>query len=298
MVIHQKRLVFAGVFVGALAVTSYLPRLVQNALHHNQSLSDGYDDSGTVEAMPDRAPASGAVSTDLRGDNSPTRILQAVRDSLQRNDLQSAEILLRAARALDINNPQAIALQNELDGRMTQNVSPALSAKGAVTPQRTESGSVIRANRTASRTAQKRERSQPAPSQARDAARTHANLGTSISPPISTPTNPVAPTPEVTERPKPTVDLVPDVEVARAPESVTASIIASPPMVQPIVQQTMRPAPAPVVESSQGPKSREQVRAELERARTDGSLPRFGNPDPAGPGVSTISKPLSGTTNR
>jgi hypothetical protein len=297
MVIHQKRLVFAGVFVVALAVTSYLPRLVQNALHHNQSLSDGYDDSGSVDAMPDRAPASGAVSMDPRGDNSPTRILQAVRDSLQRNDLQSAEVLLRAARALDINNPQAIALQHELDGRITQNMSAATSAKGTVTPQRAESRSVIRTNRTANRTAQKHERSPHAPLQARDAADTHANVSTAIitpkstpkSTPLSTPINPVASPPEVIEKPNP------DVEAVRAAAaSVTESAIASPP----ILQQTVRPAPAPVVESLQGPKSRAQVRAELERARTDGSLPRFGNPDPAGPGVPTISKPLSGTTNR
>jgi hypothetical protein len=33
-----------------------------------------------------------------------------------------------------------------------------------------------------------------------------------------------------------------------------------------------------------GPKTRAQVRAELAQARADGSLPAFGNPDPAGPG--------------
>ncbi|OTP79355.1 DUF4148 domain-containing protein [Caballeronia sordidicola] len=33
-----------------------------------------------------------------------------------------------------------------------------------------------------------------------------------------------------------------------------------------------------------GSKTRAQVRSELAHARADGSLPRFGNPDPAGPG--------------
>ena len=33
-----------------------------------------------------------------------------------------------------------------------------------------------------------------------------------------------------------------------------------------------------------GPKTRAQVRAELARARADGTIPRFGNPDPYGPG--------------
>ncbi|WP_121307732.1 DUF4148 domain-containing protein [Paraburkholderia sp. BL17N1] len=36
--------------------------------------------------------------------------------------------------------------------------------------------------------------------------------------------------------------------------------------------------------SNQGPKTREQVREELIRARMNGTIPRFGNPDPYGPG--------------
>lgn len=37
-------------------------------------------------------------------------------------------------------------------------------------------------------------------------------------------------------------------------------------------------------ESNQGPKTREQVREELAHARMNGTIPRFGNPDPYGPG--------------
>lgn len=36
--------------------------------------------------------------------------------------------------------------------------------------------------------------------------------------------------------------------------------------------------------STQGPKTRAQVREELAQARADGTIPRFGNPDPYGPG--------------
>ncbi|WP_186310693.1 DUF4148 domain-containing protein [Paraburkholderia sp. BCC1886] len=39
-----------------------------------------------------------------------------------------------------------------------------------------------------------------------------------------------------------------------------------------------------VIKSEDGPKTRAQVRAEIVRARADGDLPAFGNPDPAGPG--------------
>ncbi|KQR73705.1 hypothetical protein ASG35_22265 [Burkholderia sp. Leaf177] len=285
MVTHPKRLVFAGIFVAALAVTSYLPRLMQSALHHNHSASDGYDDAGSVSAMPDSVPASGAVSAEMRTDESPARILQAVRDSLQRNDLASAEVLLRAARTLDMNNPQAIALQHDLDARVAQSAAPTTSGKGVVASQRTESGAIPRASRTVERAAQKREPVHRAPLHAREAqSRAAENTVT------NTPPETVTSTPEVIEKPKPAiVDAVPEVVHAPAP------VVESSPV---IVQQTVRPAPAPVVESSTGPKTREQVRAELERARTDGSLPRFGNPDPAGPGVATISKPSPSTLNR
>lgn len=36
--------------------------------------------------------------------------------------------------------------------------------------------------------------------------------------------------------------------------------------------------------SNQGPKTRAQVREELAHARMNGTIPRFGNPDPYGPG--------------
>jgi hypothetical protein len=52
--------------------------------------------------------------------------------------------------------------------------------------------------------------------------------------------------------------------------------------VSPPLVQTMPPAGV-LPKLDDGPKSRAQVRAEIVRARADGSLPAFGNPDPAGP---------------
>jgi hypothetical protein len=50
--------------------------------------------------------------------------------------------------------------------------------------------------------------------------------------------------------------------------------------------QSVQPSDANSVAagSNQGPKTREQVREELARARMNGTIPRFGNPDPYGPG--------------
>jgi Domain of unknown function (DUF4148) len=56
------------------------------------------------------------------------------------------------------------------------------------------------------------------------------------------------------------------------------STLASAQSAPPVGANSMPPA------SNQGPKTREQVRAELAQARMDGTIPRFGNPDPYGPG--------------
>ena len=49
------------------------------------------------------------------------------------------------------------------------------------------------------------------------------------------------------------------------------------PMMQPM------PAPTPMAMTFNAPLTRAQVRADLARARADGTIPRFGNPDPYGP---------------
>jgi len=50
--------------------------------------------------------------------------------------------------------------------------------------------------------------------------------------------------------------------------------------------QSVQPADASPMAagSNQGPKTREEVREELAQARMSGTIPRFGNPDPYGPG--------------
>ena len=50
------------------------------------------------------------------------------------------------------------------------------------------------------------------------------------------------------------------------------STLASAQSVQPVEGNAM------AATSNQGPKTREQVRAELAHARLDGTIPRFGNP--------------------
>ncbi|SAL41307.1 hypothetical protein AWB64_04396 [Caballeronia sordidicola] len=295
MITHPKRLALAGVFIAALAGTVYLPRLMQTALHHDQSASDG-DDSSAAD-IRDMPRTSGNMSKDAPPDPSPARILQAVRDSLHRNDLASADVLLRAARALDINNPQAIALQHDLDARMplTHTAPPAALAKGEPTIQQAESRPVPRTSRVINRAGPARERANRVPLRARKSGDIRAGAVVARNSPVE----PVvrireqneksASSDAVTFRDDAVNKVMPEVAPASAP------VIAA----SPVMQRTIQPEPQPMqpIQPPQGPKSREQVRAELERARTDGSLPRFGNPDPAGPGVTTISKALLETPN-
>ncbi|SPB15796.1 hypothetical protein NOV72_03002 [Caballeronia novacaledonica] len=56
---------------------------------------------------------------------------------------------------------------------------------------------------------------------------------------------------------------------------------------RPAIESQSGPAnPPPITSAQQPPKSRHDVQEELRRARMNGSLPRFGNPDPYGPGGS------------
>ncbi|SAL71620.1 hypothetical protein AWB71_04397 [Caballeronia peredens] len=54
---------------------------------------------------------------------------------------------------------------------------------------------------------------------------------------------------------------------------------------------TPQPMPAQMAMASNGPLTRAQVRADLARARADGTIPRFGNPDPYGPARSSRNAP-------
>ncbi|MDR5758645.1 hypothetical protein [Caballeronia sp. LZ035] len=71
----------------------------------------------------------------------------------------------------------------------------------------------------------------------------------------------------------------------QAAETAKPAVLPS----EPPLSNTTAPEPVrstPSIETSAGPKTRKQVEDELRAARSSGALPRFGNPDPAGPGGS------------
>lgn len=90
---------------------------------------------------------------------------------------------------------------------------------------------------------------------------------------------------QVVPRP-PTAPVAPVAQSVRsahiAPSSQQAEL-AAPPATPAAVAQT-ETTDSTQAKTNGGPKTRAQVQAEIIRARGDGSLPAFGNPDPAGPG--------------
>jgi hypothetical protein len=274
MISNPKRLLLAGVLVSALAMAVGAVWSGRDELAGDHS-GVGRDDA-SASGAPDKNPAgsmgSGAVSAEGGSDAGVARTLQVIRDSLERNDLASARLLLNAVLALHQDNEQALALRKDLQAR-EQKADVAVPAEHAEKPSK------------AGEPARPAPRPPARPDRQRTISTPHRPHGGNAS------HNLVATAPGVmnigakgtgsasaeTASPSP-----PATPAVTSPPALPSSIPLQRPSA-PIVEAKPEPMAA---ESDQAPKTRAQVRAELARARMDGSLPRFGNPDPAGPGGS------------
>jgi hypothetical protein len=289
MMTNPKRTLITGLLLGALVIGVSVMRSGEEKLPGTQSGSerDGAYTSGDLDNGPAESRRSNSASASNHSDDI-SHILQAIRDSLKRNDLASAKVLLGAVQTLHKDDSRALTLQQELQAReqKVDAVPPVAApenlpstAKSTRTTSRLparaersrESASPVRDHRfSASRQSRivdapkVRARSNSAVSDA-DAAATSQALGVGRTEPSSPEVVPTV-TPTIASTPRPAL------------VSPTPSVEEALPPAQPVAQ---KPLP---VQASQAPKTRAQVRAELDRARADGSLPRFGNPDPAGPG--------------
>jgi hypothetical protein len=201
--------------------------------------------------------------------------------------------LLGAEQALYKNDPRIMALEAELEAR-EELAAKVHAAEPAVT-------SPARSSPPAPRFAERSGHSRSASSLNRE----HTNSRSYYEESRRTrQAEAVANSPATRETPSPVlVDPGKDTDALRAAPSMADTAASSqstgvpPPLTQTVqsVQTDPAPAPAPVASTpNQGPKTRDEVRMEVERARTDGALPRFGNPDPAGPGgaPSRVSHPV------
>lgn len=297
---NPKVALLASLIVGALASAAFVLRPGDTPLPTYQSGYAGRDvaTSRTLETTPPAGTqASGRVlpKGGTNADAAVADVLDAVRSTLKRNDLASAKLLLLSVeQTLNKDDVRVQALQRELDARehaMAQ--SAPLTVANEDRPQKTWA-----TNRTTTRSWTHSEharhaRNGSAPqgsavanstttgSTARNAASaysaTNSPTNSSATPELSSP--PVtAPANDATSlRPA-----IPEASVPTAPQTVVQAPrleVQNTPAPQTVQPQEWTPSA-----SQQGPKSRQQVRAELEHARADGALPRFGNPDPAGPG--------------
>jgi hypothetical protein len=287
-IVHPKLAILASLLIGALAIAAFMQRpdtgrqpAEQSGFGHRDAESGGAPDRTRPTAL-----ASGRISTQSQADADVAQVLEAIRASLRRNDLASARVLLGAEQALYKDDPRIMAVQRELQAREEGSSQPraaelTVTSPAPSRPSRSAPRYATRAENTHSSSSRIRERASRPPENVGSGhvpqAEAAANPGVTRDTPSPAPTNPEMDLTSLRAAPS----------AAEAP-SPSQSGTLPPPLTQAAqsgqsAQADSASIPAPGT-SSQAPKTRDEVRKEVERARSDGALPRFGNPDPAGPG--------------
>jgi hypothetical protein len=298
MMSNPKRTLLAGLLLGALVIGASVMRSGEDKLSGARSGSerDGASISGELDNGPVETQRSKPASASSHSDDI-SHILQAIRDSLKRNDLTSAKVLLGAVQALHKDDSRALTLQKELQAR-EEKVDPVLRVAPPDNPRNTAKSTrsttrlPARAGRSHESASSGREHTISTSRRSRimDAPQIKAPSNSGIDAEAASPALGTGRTDSSSREVSPTVGPTIAPTVASTPPR--PALTRPTPFVEEVLPPVQPVAPRPpLVQSAQGPKTRAQVRAELDRARTDGSLPRFGNPDPAGPGgVPSTSK--------
>jgi hypothetical protein len=313
---EPRKVVFTGLVIGAVVIGAYayvsqsgddgspaddlgLTRGGESARYARGDVESGTVTSGRVKPRNDSAAAEAAR-------------LQAARNSLLRDDVAAARAQLNAVRPAHKNDDQVIELQKQVQARadkdqralaeQVHNAPQPVGKPARIPPSSPVKGAHTRDSRFATR-----EHSNRAASYAKNRHPAETVTVGSVSysgassgdisaagalpiasqpadaPPAmnvmeSAPTTPNAPAainaPPSVQQPAHRVQTAP----SDPQDEPAAQTVLSQPLVQPA------PSSGTLPKSDGGPKTRAQVRAEIVRARQDGSLPAFGNPDPAGPG--------------
>ncbi|MFM0402228.1 DUF4148 domain-containing protein [Paraburkholderia aspalathi] len=315
MVVEPRKIVLTSLFVGALAIAAYISQSDKGWLptdelglerDNGSHATRGDTITGSVSSGPVVARSDSAAA--IAGD------LQAARNSLQGNDLVSAQAQLDAVRSAHRNDDQVLALQREVEARAKQTQHALAVVHGDKPTQRgaksarssaTSSGKTGRSHESYVATRERSSRASSSYSKTRHAPETavadvsagslsngrasgvgtpagasssssvpaeaKALSGVTSAPAVSTPIRLIQPT-EPTEPTEP-ISAPPGSQAQLSPQAIPTP---STPQLAPVASALLK--------SGSGAKTRAQVRAEIARARADGSLPTFGNPDPAGPG--------------
>ncbi|PRX30778.1 uncharacterized protein DUF4148 [Paraburkholderia sp. BL18I3N2] len=313
---EPRKIVLAGLVVGAIAIAAY----VSQAAKPWQSTDEFGSARGDTPAYRMRgntisgAVISGPVTARNDSSGASASSLQAPRNSLQRNDLAAAQTQLDAVRSAYQDGDQVRALQKEVQARADNEQRAANTARVEKMPQ-----PAAKPVRMSSSPKHGRSRESRAP--AREQTNRETNRASSYAKSQAALDNLVARV-DSNSAPNARTPVSGGTATARQPSSIQAGLkamqsassapgVVTPPLVQqmpqkppmispvptepqadlttqatlpspPLVQST--PSSGTVARTDDGPKTRSQVRAEIARARENGSLPAFGNPDPAGPG--------------
>jgi hypothetical protein len=284
-IVHPKAAILASLLIGALAIAASMLRphtgqqpAEQSAFGHRGASSASAPDSPHPAAL-----ASGRVSIQYQADAAVAQALEAVRESLRRNDLASARVLLDAEQLLHEHDPRIMALQRELQAREEASgqvlaIEPTVATPAPSRSSRSATRYAARAEHTHRASSQIRERASSLPESADSG---HAPQAEAAANPVVTRDTP-SPVPTNPEMDLSALRMAPSAAEARSPSQSGA---LTPPLTQAAQSAQADPAGTPSPDtSSQAPKTRAEVRDEVEQARANGALPRFGNPDPAGPG--------------
>lgn len=313
---EPRKIVLASLVVGAVAIAAYVSQ-AGKPWQSTDEFGSARDDTPDYRTRGDTisgAVISGPVTTRNDSSGASASSLQAARKSLQRNDLAAAQAQLDAVRSTHRDDDQVRALQKEVQARADNEQRAVNTARVDKTPQpaakpvRMSSSAKhgrSRESRAVGREQANRETNREtryAKSQAaldNLVARVDSNSAPSARTPVSggpamarqslsiqaglkamqsASSAPGVVTPPLVEQVQQKPPTVPTVPTEPQADLTTQATLPSPPLVQSM------PSGGTVTRSDDGPKTRSQVRAEIVRARENGSLPAFGNPDPAGPG--------------
>jgi hypothetical protein len=273
--------VAGGVLIGALTLAALGLRFGNRESAANEA--DGRIDTSLASAARPVTPGAPDASVDDPQNAGIARVLQAVHDSLQSGDLASAHVLLDAVLTMRKDEPQALLLQKELSAREAaaraarQARAGASGEPGATRPHAHPHASAKAMYARAADTSDR----------ATDTAGDDDNIATDAQSPADLHSGSIKDAATDTRHAVATSSPQTQPEPVAAPSVQTAAANAEPadkpaaPTVTSVSQNTDAPATA-----RNAPKTRAEVRDELSRARRNGTMSRFGNPDPYGPGGS------------
>lgn len=309
MVSEPRKIVLTSLFVSAVAIAAYISQSGKSWLSADElglerdnasaHYTRGDMVTGSVSAGPVVARSDSTAATAAN--------LQAARKSLQRNDLVAAQAQLDAVRSTHRDDDQVLALQREVEARTKQAQQAQQAPAAAHGERRAQQGS--KSARSSSPSSGKTGRGH----ESYFATHEHSNRASSSAKTRRAPETVVAtasassttsrraigtgaPVVASASSPAPAqVKVVSNVTSAPAASTPTPTPPTSAPPPDPQARLTVQAAPVQspaqlgpstgaLLQSDGGPKTRAEVRAEIARARADGNLPAFGNPDPAGPG--------------